>query len=383
MSEAPTVAAFHALTMPKWGLSMVEGKIGKWLVDEGAEIPVGAELVEVETDKILSALEAPAAGTLRRKAAQEGDIVPVGGLVGVLASAAISDSEVDGFVSDFLAHFVPAEIDATASSTGPSFATVESFTLRYLARGQGAEEAVLIHGFGGDLNTWLFNHEDLASARTVLALDLPGHGGSSKHPGRGTLTEFSALLGGFLDATNLNAVHLVGHSMGGAVALDFALSHADRVSSLVLIASAALGSEIDGQYIQGFITATRRKDLAPQIEKLFADPKLITRRLIEDNLKYKRLDGVEAALRTIAAQFFPGGRQATVLRDQLSRLTMPVLVIWGAEDRILPSFHCQGLPANIQTEILAGSGHMVHMEAAQKVNQVIRQFWEKPGAKKA
>jgi pyruvate dehydrogenase E2 component (dihydrolipoamide acetyltransferase) len=120
-----------------------------------------------------------------------------------------------------------------------------------------------------------------------------------------------------------------------------------------------------------------------QVEKLFADPKLITRQLIEDILKYKRLDGVQAALRTIASQFFPEGHQATVLRDQMASLAMPVLVIWGAEDRILPSFHCKDLPGNVRTEILAGCGHMVHMEAAQKVNQLVRQFWNKSEVKKA
>jgi pyruvate dehydrogenase E2 component (dihydrolipoamide acetyltransferase) len=383
MSEDAGLPVFHALTMPKWGLAMVEGKVGKWLVDQGAEIAAATEVVEIETDKILSALEAPLAGVLCRKVARDGDLVPVGGLIGVLASQSTSDSEVDSFVSDFVARFVPAPTGAAASSAGPLTAAVKSFTLRYLEQGKGAPEAVLIHGFGGDLNTWLFNHEDLASTRCVIALDLPGHGGSSKHPGSGTLREFSRLLGDFLDARDLTAVHLAGHSMGGAVALDFGLTHPERVLSLTLIASAGLGVEIDGQYIEGFISAARRKDLAPYVEKLFGDPKLITRQLIEDILKYKRLDGVEAALRAIASQFFPGGRQATVLRDQLTRLTMPVLVIWGAEDRILPSFHSQGLPGNVRTDVLAGCGHMVHMEAAQKVNQLIRHFWDNSGEKKA
>ena len=66
---------------------------------------------------------------------------------------------------------------------------------------------------------------------------------------------------GFLDSLGLQKVHLVGHSMGGAIAIKFALAHPDRVSSLVLIASAGLGPEIDIEYINGFISATTTKKI--------------------------------------------------------------------------------------------------------------------------
>jgi pyruvate dehydrogenase E2 component (dihydrolipoamide acetyltransferase) len=182
-----------------------------------------------------------------------------------------------------------------------------------------------------------------------------------------------------MDAVGIAKAHLVGHSMGGAVALAFAFAHRERSLSLVLVASAGLGLEIDSEYINGFITASRRKDLKPHIEKLFADSKLVGRQLVEDILKYKRLDGVESALRTIAGQFCPGGQQAVVFRDRLSQLSIPILVIWGAEDRILPVAHTQGLSGNVRTEVLPGTGHMVHMEAAVKVNRLIQSFWESGG----
>jgi len=367
----------HGLTMPKWGLSMAEGKIGRWLVEVGAEVAPGVELVEIETDKILSALEAPVPGVLRRRVAKEGDIVPVAGLLGVLTSRPVADSEIDAFIADFQAYFVTEEKELAISGAAPELAAVADFTLRYLRRGDGGEGAVLIHGFGGDLNTWLFNHNDLAATGAVYALDLPGHGGSSKHVGSGTLTEFADVLGRFMDTAGLSKAHVVGHSMGGAVALEFALANPGRARSLVLIASAGLGPEIDGDYIEGFITARRRREVQPHIEKLFANPKLITPQLIEDILKYKRLDGVELALRSIAAQFCPGGRQSVVLRDTLAQLPIPVLVIWGLEDRILPPSHAQGLPENIRAEILPGSGHMVQMESAATVNRLIGLFWDR------
>jgi pyruvate dehydrogenase E2 component (dihydrolipoyllysine-residue acetyltransferase) len=76
------------LGMPKWGLSMREGKVTDWLVAEGEEVAEGTELFEVETEKIDGAVESPAAGVLRRRVAEVGAVVPVGGLVGVRASTA-------------------------------------------------------------------------------------------------------------------------------------------------------------------------------------------------------------------------------------------------------------------------------------------------------
>jgi len=369
------MTVIHPLTMPKWGLSMVEGKIGDWFVQEGMSIESGIELVGVETEKILSPLEAPASGILRRILARKNDLVPVAGLVAVIADATVSDEEIDAYIADFKARFVPEETVQAGAASSTIQLQVGGQSLCYLKQGDGEEAALLIHGFGGDLQTWLFNQEALADQLSIYALDLRGHGGSSKNVGSGTLDEFVEDVCGFLDSLGLHKVHLVGHSMGGAIATQFALAHPARVSSLVLVASTGLGSEIDAEYIEGFISAQRRKELMPQIEKLFADRKLITQRLIEDVLRFKRLDGVESSLRTIASRFCQDGRQALILREQMCGLVMPVCVIWGEEDRILPVSHARDLPGTFAIQVLSGCGHMVQMEAATKVNRLIAQFW--------
>jgi len=89
----------YRLTMPKWGLTMEEGTLVKWLIDEGTQIELGMAIAEVETDKIVNSLEATHAGVLKRKIAEEGDELPVGALLGVIADASVSDQDIDAFLA--------------------------------------------------------------------------------------------------------------------------------------------------------------------------------------------------------------------------------------------------------------------------------------------
>jgi pyruvate dehydrogenase E2 component (dihydrolipoamide acetyltransferase) len=368
------------LGMPKFGLVMKEGALVAWLVEEGAEVASGDEVAEVETDKINGAVEAPAAGVLRRQVARVGDVVPVGGLLGVLADTAVPEEEIDAFVAEFQATFVPGEAEEEA---GPQAETVAAGdrVLRYLRHGEGPEAVVLVHGFGGDLTTWLFNAEALAgSGRSVYAVDLPGHGGSTKDVGAGTVPELAGTLAAALHTLGLGRVHLVGHSLGAVVAATLAADEPARVASLTLIAPAGLGDEIDAEFIEGFVAAESRRELKPVLERLFADPAVVTRQFAEEVARTKRVDGVAEALGTIAASAFPDGRQAVDVRAQLAGLGIPVLAIWGAEDRIVPPAHAANLPPSARVETIAGAGHMPQMEAAGDVNRLLDAFLESASA---
>lgn len=230
---------------------------------------------------------------------------------------------------------------------------------------------MLVHGFGGDLNNWLVQSPDCSRlSRRVIALDLPGHGESGKYLQTGELEELSQAVLALLDYLKVDRVHLAGHSMGGLVSLNLARVAPQRVASLTLIASAGLGTQINSDYLQGFIDASNRNALKPQLVQLFSDPALVTRQMLEDMLKFKRLEGVEQALRQITGALFSGGRQLVDLRSVVGQ--QPSLVIWGSEDAIIPASHAQGLEA--QVEILPGQGHMVQLEAAERVNQLMLAF---------
>jgi pyruvate dehydrogenase E2 component (dihydrolipoamide acetyltransferase) len=356
------------ILMPKWGLSMKEGKLAAWHVTEGTMISPGDEIMDVETDKIANAVEAADGGLLRRRVGQEGETYPVRALLAVMAPDTVSEAVIDAYVAGFAVPMVEGEGD-----TGPAYdvADLPIGRIRYTSRPGTGTPVILIHGFGGDLDNWLFNIDALAEEVPVHALDLPGHGQSVKavdNPGLGTMV---ATLVAFMDHLGIARAHLVGHSMGGLIAGQLAVDDPARVASVTLICTAGLGAEINGGYIDGFVSASGRKDLRPVLGDLFHDQTLVSRSMVEDLLKYKRLDGVQAFLAALKANLFAGGRQAVRISDRLAESTVPCLIIWGAGDAIIPVSHSAAV-AGATVAVIEGAGHMVQMEQAARVNDLIK-----------
>ena len=369
-----------AITMPKWGLTMTEGKIVKWLKPPGATFAQGDELLEIETSKITNVMEAEADGTLLRVVAPEGSTLPIGALLAVIAPENTPAADIEAFVAGFVVA-EPSEATSETEAPTPRDLDAAGQRLRILEMGTGsAVPVLLLHGFGADLNSWMFTQSALAESARTIALDLPGHGGSAKDVGAGDADALTGAVEAALAALGIARAHLVGHSLGGAVAASLAARRPDRVASLTLIAAAGLGPDINAAFIDGFIRAARRKDATEVLQLLVHDPALVSRTMVEDVLRYKRLDGVPAALETIAHAWFAGGRQTLDLVAAITALTMPVQVIWGRDDRIIPVAHAKALAARQgqqrgqQVHILAQAGHLPHMEKSGEVNRLIRRF---------
>ena len=356
------------IVMPKWGLSMKEGKVTGWLLEDGSKINVGDAILEVETDKIAGSVEAHEGGVLRRRVGQADTIYPVKTLLGVIADPSVPDSEIDAFVA---AYVTPAA-DEGEEDQGPKYEYAEtpSGSLRYAKRGDSGETVILIHGFGGDLDNWLFNIDALGEKATVYALDLPGHGQSTKKVDNPSLASMTSALKGFMEKLGIGKAHLVGHSMGAAIAMNLAASDPSKVASLTLICPAGLGPEI-GSYVDEYVAAQGRKDLKPVLEQLFADKSLVSRQLVDDVLKYKRLDGVEGVLKSLSQALFAGRKQQDQPGAKLGAKLPPTLIIWGKEDQIIPAAHAGNLPG-AKVHVLEGAGHMVFMEKASDVNNLIK-----------
>jgi pyruvate dehydrogenase E2 component (dihydrolipoamide acetyltransferase) len=118
-------APIYPITMPKWGIEMTEGTITGWHAQAGSNVAKGEPLLDVETEKIVNAVESPVAGTLRRILADTGEVRPVGSLIAVFADASVPESDIDAFVASFKGAVVNFEPDAGATSTPAASAPAE------------------------------------------------------------------------------------------------------------------------------------------------------------------------------------------------------------------------------------------------------------------
>jgi pyruvate dehydrogenase E2 component (dihydrolipoamide acetyltransferase) len=369
--------------MPKWGLSMQSGKITAWVVAEGDEVKAGDDLADIETDKIAGTLEASQAGLLRRIIAQVGEDVPVSGTIALIAPAEVSEEDLDAAVQAARAVIDAGVPDDAAGAPELQTADVGGRKISYAGAGEEGEVVLLVHGYGGDRNSWLFLQEPLAARHRVYALDLPGHGTSAKDVGdgpagpAGTVGVLADAVTGVLDALGAERAHLVAHSMGGAVALAVAARDPGRIASLTLIAPSGFGPEINAGYLRGFADAQTRRELKPLVGQLFADENLVTRQLVDDLLAYKRLDGVGEALHALADTLLDGNAQRgdpAAATAQVAALgaAVPVTVVWGREDRIIPAAQAEAV-AGAVCRLIDAAGHMPHMERPAEVQAAIEE----------
>jgi pyruvate dehydrogenase E2 component (dihydrolipoamide acetyltransferase) len=354
-----------AITMPTWGLSMEGGTVVGWLVGEGMRTAIGVELVEIETTKIANSLEAQQEGVLRRQLVKPGQTVPCGELLGVVATEEASEDAIDDFIAKY-----PRPRPAATRSGGDSrvdptlnLELPSGGRLRCMTMGNLGSAVVFLHGFGGDCDTWLFNQGRIAERHLTFAFDLPGHGGSTKRVENGSLAELAMSVQYGLSRLQLKRIHLVGHSMGAAVAMAVCEEQPGSIASLTLIAPFAFGSLVNQRYISDFTAAQRSRDVQRCLALLFADPKAVRREMVEAVSRYKRLDGVTHALEKIAASNLrkPAPRKVSTSLQTL-------LVIRGAHDNIVSS---EAAPDGVRMVTLEQSGHMPHMEQPGLVNELL------------
>ena len=378
--DAVTDERIVPVAMPKWGLSMQAGKITGWVVAEGDEVTVGDELADIETDKIAGTLEAADAGTVRRLVARVGEDVPVSGTIALIAPADVSDADLDAAAEQARAVIDVGVPDEAVAGPEVQTAEVGGRQIRYAGAGQDGDMVLLVHGYGGDRNSWLFLQEPLAARYRVYALDLPGHGTSAKDVGDGSVGTLADAVLGVLDAIGAERAHLVGHSLGGTAVLAAAARDPRRISSLTLIAPTGFGQEINAGYLRGFAGAQTRRELKPVVGQLFADESLVTRQLVDDLLAYKRLDGVEAALHTLVGTLLDGETQRIDSAAPLAACAgaVPVTVVWGSADGIIPPAQAESV-AGADRHLLGDAGHMPHMERPAEVQAAIEEAIAKAG----
>jgi pyruvate dehydrogenase E2 component (dihydrolipoamide acetyltransferase) len=242
------------------------------------------------------------------------------------------------------------------------------------------ETLVFLHGLGGSLSTWASVLGLFAETYRVAAVDLPGHGGSDKPSPASTdysISGIAAKLGELLEMLELTPAVLIGHSLGGATALQLALDRPKLVRALALVDSAALGFEINEELLDRVESAPSRDEARRLLELFFQDGRFVLERGINEMYAARNAPGADDAVKAIAASAFTRHGQDLVLTDRLGELEVPLLVIWGELDRVLPSTHAVAAVTAQPTawlEIMGGVGHVPQVEAAPAFAAIVNQW---------
>jgi len=256
--------------------------------------------------------------------------------------------------------------------------------------GSGPETLLLLHGMAGSSDTWRAVLPQLAKRYRVIAPDLLGHGQSAKPRSDYSLGAFAVSLRDLLDELGVARVTVVGQSLGGGVAMQFVYQHPDYCQRLVLISSGGLGQDVG--WTLRLLSAPGAELLMPLIapppvvragEKLrswFSAANIQSPRGAEMWSAYSSLSDAQtrqAFLRTLRSVVDYRGQAVSALNRLHLTAEMPLLVIWGDEDHIIPVDHGYALSevrAGCRLEVLPGVGHFPHVEKPAEVVDLLDDF---------
>jgi pyruvate dehydrogenase E2 component (dihydrolipoamide acetyltransferase) len=221
---------------------------------------------------------------------------------------------------------------------------------------------VLIHGFASDSLSWYPLDRHLAKAHPVYRLDLPNHGASPKRQ-IGSFANLVREVRDAFDTLGLDGAHVIGHSLGGALALALADTRPRKVASLTLFAPGGLGPRVNGDFIAGIARATRPESLEAWLKVMVQDQKLIDPAFVNAVFAARADGNLRAAQSHMGETLFADGTQSFDLVAALHRLECPTRIIWGRKDRVLDWHDALQAPGHVGLHFLPDVGHVPQLEA--------------------
>ncbi len=289
----------------------------------------------------------------------------------------------------------------------PSFesrtVTIDGVNLHYLCGGSGPP-LVLVHGLGSSAAVEFFhNLEPLAAHHRVLAVDLPGFGGSDKPVLEYTIELFVKAVTDLMASESVERAALIGVSMGGRVALGLALESPEKVERLVLVDALGVGTPrrvlayrilltkgLGELTLRGTARALRRMNPATirrfwgwylqrpnRVNTLWTDERIANHGTLLATPEYRA--AYLSALRSISGM--RQLRDGVAVENRLPELRMPTLLIWGRHDHIFPASHAEAARNRIpngRVEIFDDSGHTPQMEEPDRFNRLVLDFLREP-----
>ena len=259
---------------------------------------------------------------------------------------------------------------------------------RYWALGDQGTVVILIHGLGASADIWMHNVEALAKQHRVYVPDLVGFGRSDKPESSFSPLDFIRFLDDFMNILNIERASLVGQSLGGGIALHYTLQFPQKVKKLVLVDSAGLGKEViwtlrlmSLPLVGELISYPNRKGVEIFFKLAVRNQALVTKDFIDLYYNIFSQPGFQKFLLKILRSIvnIRGARKEVLAPylDNLSKITQPVLIIWGGMDRVLPLKHAyfgrEKLP-KAELKIMEGCGHIPFFERSEEFNRLVLTF---------
>jgi len=239
---------------------------------------------------------------------------------------------------------------------------------------------LLLHGFGADRLSFALNEASFAGVGPTIAVDLPGHGDSDVEVGDGGVADFAEIIADFVAALNLGPCHIVGHSLGGAIALTLAAGRPDLVRSLFLLAPAGMGHGVDRAFLEDFSELADAEAAEALLQRTVSRPRLINRHLASRVRKHLEKPGARAGLKRVARRLLGLDLARDGTLEAIARQTLPRAVVWGREDDISPRDEVKLAALGAEIHVLAGVRHLPHVEAPAAVNRLATDFLKRAGA---
>mgnify|MGYP001268949562 CR=1 FL=1 len=264
-----------------------------------------------------------------------------------------------------------------------SYATVNGLRCYYELLGsehEGAETVLLLSGLGNDSQCWPGVVEALAERFRVLVMDNRGAGRTDAPRPPYSVMQMAGDAAGLLDALDVARAHVVGHSLGGFMALELALSHPERVGRLVLASTAARASARNRQLFANWVAALRGgMDVTCLTREVFLwmyppacfEEEGFLERVTRETVAYPYLQPFNGLLGQVAAL------DGFDVRERLGRVRAETLVVYGGKDMLIPAEESLELAAGIPgavTACLEGAGHLAQREAPEVFAKVVGTF---------
>ena len=271
---------------------------------------------------------------------------------------------------------------------------VRGLRIRYLNAGDAGSPVVFLHGGGTDSASlsWKLTLGPLAEDHRVFAPDLPGYGESDRPDIHYTTDYYINFLGDFMDMVGIEQASLIGVSMGGGIALGFALRSRQRVNRLVLVDSYGLQTtapvhRLSYLFIQmpllneitWALLSRNRVMTRAALRSIFHNPRVVSEELVDEIYAEVRKTRAGRAFIAFQRSEVLWGGLRTVYVGRLCEINVPTLIVHGAEDRLVPidcARQAHRLIKDSQLHVMADCGHWPQREKPDEFNRVVSQFLE-------